>query len=36
LMNPPIQETSIEIITGETPAEVADKLTDKILAEKIL
>jgi electron transfer flavoprotein beta subunit len=36
LMNPPVQETSIEIITGETPAEVADKLADKILAEKIL
>jgi electron transfer flavoprotein alpha/beta subunit len=36
LMNPPVQETSIEIITGETPAEIADKLTDKILAEKIL
>ena len=36
LMNPPIQETAIEIITGETPAEVADKLADKILAEKIL
>ena len=36
LMNPPVQETSIEIITGETPAEIADKLADKILAEKIL
>ena len=36
LMNPPLQETSIEIITGETPAEIADKLADKILAEKIL
>ena len=36
LMNPPTQETSIEIIIGETPAEIADKLTDKILAEKIL
>lgn len=36
LMNPPVQETSIEIITGETPAEVAEKLADKILAEKIL
>jgi electron transfer flavoprotein alpha/beta subunit len=36
LMNPPVQETSIEIVTGETPAEIADKLTDKILAEKIL
>jgi len=36
LMNPPVQETSIEIITGETPADIADKLADKILAEKIL
>ena len=36
IMNPPVQETKIEIITGETPAEIADKLVDKILAEKIL
>jgi electron transfer flavoprotein beta subunit len=36
LMNPPVQETSIEIITGESTAEIADKLADKILAEKIL
>jgi electron transfer flavoprotein beta subunit len=36
LMNPPVQETSIEIISGETPAQVAEKLADKILAEKIL
>ena len=36
LMNPPVQETSIEIITGESPAEIADKLAEKILAEKIL
>jgi electron transfer flavoprotein alpha/beta subunit len=36
LMNPPVQDTTIEIITGETPAEIADKLADKILAEKVL
>ncbi|HUF00003.1 MAG TPA: electron transfer flavoprotein subunit beta/FixA family protein [Anaerolineales bacterium] len=36
LMNPPAQETTIEIITGDTPTEIADKLVDKILAEKIL
>ena len=36
LMNPPVRETSIEIITGESPAEIADKLADKILAEKVL
>jgi hypothetical protein len=31
-----VRETSVEIITGETPAEIADKLADKILAEKVL
>ncbi len=36
LMNPPVQDTTIEVITGESPAEIADKLADKILAEKVL
>jgi len=36
LMNPPVQDTTIEIIAGESPAEIADKLVDKILAEKVL
>ena len=36
LMNPPVQDTAIEIISGESPAEIADKLADKILAEKVL
>jgi electron transfer flavoprotein beta subunit len=36
LMNPPVRETAVEIITGENPTEIADKLADKILAEKIL
>jgi electron transfer flavoprotein beta subunit len=36
LMNPPVRETSVELISGETPAETADKLADKILAEKVL
>jgi electron transfer flavoprotein beta subunit len=36
LKNPPVQQTSIEIIEGESPAEIADKLADKILAEKVL
>lgn len=36
LMNPPVQNTSIEIISGESPAEIADKLAEKILAEKVL
>jgi electron transfer flavoprotein beta subunit len=36
LMNPPAREASVEIITGESPAEIAEKLADKILAEKVL
>ena len=36
LMNPPMQEKEVEMITGESPAEIADKLADKILAEKVL
>ena len=36
LMNPPKRETSVEMITGDNPAEIADKLADKILAEKVL
>ena len=36
LMNPPARDTSVEIITGDSPAEIADKLADKILAEKVL
>ncbi|HSB02989.1 MAG TPA: electron transfer flavoprotein subunit beta/FixA family protein [Anaerolineales bacterium] len=36
LANPPPRDTAVEIITGETPAEIAQKLADKILAEKVL
>ena len=36
LMNPPVQEKEVEMITGESAAEIADKLADKILAEKVL
>jgi electron transfer flavoprotein beta subunit len=36
LMNPPAQETTTEMISGETPAEIAEKLADKIIAEKVL
>jgi electron transfer flavoprotein beta subunit len=36
LMNPPSRETTVEIITGESPAEIADKLAERILAEKVL
>jgi electron transfer flavoprotein beta subunit len=36
LSNPPPRDTSVEIISGETPAEIAGKLVDKIMAEKVL
>lgn len=36
LMNPPVREAAVEIISGESPSEIADKLADKILAEKVL
>lgn len=36
LMNPPARDTSVEIITGESPAEIAEKLADKLIAEKVL
>lgn len=36
LMNPPVNETKIEMITGETPEEIAKTLVDKIIAEKVL
>jgi electron transfer flavoprotein beta subunit len=36
LMSPPTRETKVEIITGNSPAEIAEKLVDKILAEKVL
>ena len=36
LMNPPARETTVEIITGESPAEIAEKLADKLIAEKVL
>jgi electron transfer flavoprotein beta subunit len=34
--NPPAREITTEIITGDSPKEVAEKLADKILAEKVL
>jgi electron transfer flavoprotein beta subunit len=34
--NPPAREVSTEIITGGSPQEIAEKLADKILAEKVL
>ncbi|NJN79043.1 MAG: hypothetical protein HC797_00405 [Anaerolineales bacterium] len=36
LMSPPARETTVEMITGESPAEIAEKLADKIIAEKVL
>ncbi|MBI5351338.1 MAG: electron transfer flavoprotein subunit beta/FixA family protein [Chloroflexi bacterium] len=36
LINPPSEETNVEMIGGESAAEIADKLADKILAEKVL
>jgi electron transfer flavoprotein beta subunit len=36
LVTPPAREVKCEIITGESPAEIADKLADKIIAEKVL
>ena len=36
LMSPPARETKVEMITGDSPAEIAEKLVDKILAEKVL
>ena len=36
LMNPPIREVTNEIITGDSPEEIANTLADKILGEKVL
>jgi electron transfer flavoprotein beta subunit len=36
LMNPPVNETAIEMIAGETPEAIAEALVEKILAEKVL
>lgn len=36
LVTPPSRDVTCEIIAGESPTEIADKLADKILAEKVL
>ena len=36
LMNPPVQDVTNEIITGDSPEEIASLLADKILEEKVL
>lgn len=34
--NPPVRDVTTEIITGGSPQEIAEKLVDRILAEKVL
>jgi electron transfer flavoprotein beta subunit len=36
VMNPPVRQVSTEMISGATPQEIAEKLADKILGEKVL
>jgi electron transfer flavoprotein beta subunit len=36
IMNPPAREVKTEIISGDSPEDIAEKLADKILAEKVL
>jgi electron transfer flavoprotein beta subunit len=36
LINPPAREVVTEIISGDSPQDIADKLAEKILAEKVL
>lgn len=36
ITNPPVREITTEMITGSSPQEIAEKLADKILAEKVL
>jgi electron transfer flavoprotein beta subunit len=36
LLSPPAREQTIEIISGESPADIAEKLADKLIAEKVL
>jgi len=36
LQSPPAREMTVEIISGESPADIAEKLADKLIAEKVL
>lgn len=36
VMNPPAREVTTEIITGSSPQEIAEKLADKMIGEKVL
>jgi electron transfer flavoprotein alpha/beta subunit len=36
VMNPPAREVVTEMITGDSPKEIAEKLADRLIAEKVL
>ena len=36
MMNPPVQEITNEIIEGDGPQDIAEKLAEKIIEEKVL
>jgi len=36
VMSPPVREIATELIEGETPEEIAEKLAEKLMAEKVL
>jgi electron transfer flavoprotein beta subunit len=36
VVNPPVRQGTVEMITGGSPQEIAAKLVDKVLAEKVL
>lgn len=36
VMNPPVREVTTEMISGDSPQEIAEKLVEKILGEKVL
>lgn len=36
VINPPVREVKTEIITGDSPQDIAEKLAEKILEEKVL
>jgi hypothetical protein len=36
VINPPTREVVTEMITGDSPQDIADKLADRLIAEKVL
>jgi electron transfer flavoprotein alpha/beta subunit len=36
VMIPPVKDVTTEIIEGDNPSEIAEKLAEKIMAEKVL